>query len=265
MKHIKEYFNDSYITPINESVLALCIVGLCGAIATHFAVRGTKKVRNNVEAFWKWACGDTKLTTTAAESLNEAENQPKFDKSKVQPAMVDSEDTLKKVIEATKAESKKKQGFYIFDALLKDTPQLSKINKAPYYPNYVIYMDAGSKDDESKRPNFYGIVGFSLKYWTVMSKASKDQKLKEQAKNYSKYINIFAVQTDPQYAKQGLFDVYIEKMKAAVKETKMSGLTIKGDNDKLIEVYKKAGFVPCEDLEGYMKLDLAKKEEETTI
>ena len=98
-----------------------------------------------------------------------------------------------------------------------------------------------------------------------MSKASKDQKLKEQAKNYSKYINIFAVQTDPQYAKQGLFDVYIEKMKDAVKETKMAGLTIKGDNDKLIEVYKKAGFVPCEDLEGYMKLDLSKKEEETTI
>ena len=37
---------------------------------------------------------------------------------------------------------------------------------------------------------------------------------------------------DPQYAKQGLFDVYIEKMKDAVKETKMAGLTIKGDNDK---------------------------------
>ena len=83
----------------------------------------------------------------------------------------------------TKTESKKKQGFYVFDALLKDTPQLSKINKAPYYPNYVIYMDAGSKDNEQQRPNFYGIVGFSLKYWSVMSKASKDQKLKEQAKN----------------------------------------------------------------------------------
>ena len=100
--------------------------GLCSAIATHFSVRGAKKVRSNVEGFWKWACGETKLTTTTAESLNESENQPKFDKSKVQPAMVDSEDTLKKVIEATKAESKKKQGFYIFDALLKDTPQLSK-------------------------------------------------------------------------------------------------------------------------------------------
>ena len=54
-------------------------------------------------------------------------------------------------------------------------------------------------------------------------------------------------------------------MEDAVKETKMAGLTIKGDNDKLIEIYKKAGFVPCEDLEGYMKLDLSKKEEETTI
>ena len=65
--------------------------------------------------------------------------------------------------------------------------------------------------------------------------------------------------------KRSQYEEYMNKMKAAVKETKMSGLTIKGDNDKLIEIYKKAGFVPCEDLEGYMKLDLAKKEEETTI
>jgi len=127
-----------------------------------------------------------------------------FDKSKALPALVDTQDTLEKVLQATKelSKRKKKAGFYIFDDLLKDQPELKKINKAPYFPNYVIFMDAGDKDNEKKRPNFYGIVGFSLKYWKVMAKKSKDQKLKEQASNYTNYINIFAVQTEPKYAKQ---------------------------------------------------------------
>lgn len=252
MKTLKEFINENLVT---ESFL---LIGLCGAIATHFAVRGLKKVRNVSKGFWDWACGDTKLTTTAAESLNEGE-EPKFDKSKVEPAMIESPEILDKVIAATKAEAKKKQGFYVLDSLLQENQDLKKINKAPYFPNYVIYMDAGSKENESQKPNFYGVIGFSIKYWEVMAKASKDEKIKEAAKNYTKYINIFAVQTDPKYAKQGLFEVYLNSMKDAVKEAKMSGLTIKGDGDKLSELYKKYGFEDCKDMKGYLALTLKKQ------
>ena len=278
MKSLKEYieessrvsFKDEYSSlnkyiyeelqeqNINESILLMC---LCGAIATHFAVRGLKKVRKVSKGFWDWATGETKLTTTAAESLNE---EKKFDKNKIEPAMIESADILDKVIKCTKAEAKKKQGFYILDKLINDTPELKKINKAPYYPNYVIYMDAGSKENEDQRPTFYGVMGFSLKYWTAISKNSKDQKVQEAAKNYKKYINIFVCQTDPQYAKQGLFEVYLESMKNACKEAKMIGLTIKADNDKLVELFKSYGFKTIENLDGYMEISFKKNNENGT-
>ena len=257
-QYIKEELENNQ--PINESLI---LFGLMTAVLMHFGIRAGKKVSKCVQDFWDWACGDTKLTTTAVnDSLLESEDEPKFDKKKALPAMVDTEDTLQKVIEATKAIAKKKRGFYIFDELLKDQPELKKINKAPYFPNYVIFMDAGDKDNEKKRPNFYGIVGFSLKYWKVMSKKAKDQKLKEQASNYINYINIFAVQTEPKYAKQGLFEVYVESMKKAVKEAKMEGLTIKGDNEDLNKIYEKYGFKKCDDLDGYMALTLREKDED---
>jgi len=257
MISFQEYVKEELEQPINEDLI---LFGLMTAVLTHFGVRAGKKVMKHLNNFWDWACGEKKLTTTAVnDSLLEGNDEPKFDKNKAQPAMVDSEETLQKVIEATKALAKKKQGFYIFDELLKETPELKNINKAPYFPNYVIFMDAGDKDNEDQKPNFYGILGFSLKYWKTMAKKSKDQKIKEAAKKYTKYINIFAVQTEPKYAKQGLFEVYINSMKKAVKEAKMDGLTIKGDNKDLNKLYEKYGFKTCDDLEGYMALTLNEK------
>jgi len=45
-------------------------------------------------------------------------------------------------------------------------------------------------------------------------------------------------------------------MKKPVKEAKMKGLTIKGDNEDLNKVYEKYGFKKCDDLEEYMALTL---------
>lgn len=259
-QYIKEELENNQ--PINESLI---LYGLLGAVLIHFGIRAGKKVKNAVQNFWDWVCDDKRLTTTASnESLEEQIKETKeinFDKSKAQPALIDTEETFEKVLQAVKIVSKRKKGFYIFDDLLKEHPELKKINKAPYFPNYALFLDAGDKDNEKKRPNFYGIVGFSLKYWKVMAKKSKDQKLKEQASNYTNYVNIFAVQTEPKYAKQGLFEVYIESMKKAVKEAKMEGLTIKGDNEDLNKIYEKYGFKKCGDLDGYMALTLKEKDE----
>ena len=253
-EYIKEELENSQ--PINESVI---LFGLMAAVLTHFGIRAGKKIKNVVQNFWDWVCDDKRLQmSTSNESLNEV-NEAKddnFDKSKAQPALIDTEETFEKVLQVVKFVSKRKKGFYIFDDLLKEHPELKKINKAPYFPNYALFLDAGDKDNEKKRPNFYGIVGFSLKYWKVMTKKSKDQKIKEQASNYTNYINIFAVQTEPKYAKQGLFEVYIANMKKAVKEAKMDGLTIKGDNKDLVQLYEKYGFKKCDDLDGYMALKL---------
>jgi len=267
-EYIKEELEND-IQPINESLI---LYGLLTAVLVHFGIRVGKKVTNAVKNFWDWVCDDKRIDVTMktpneslisyTNNINEVKKEINFDKSKAQPALIDTEETFEKVLQAVKIVSKRKKGFYIFDDLLKDQPELKKINKAPYFPNYALFLDAGDKDNENKRPNFYGIVGFSLKYWKVMSKKSKDQKLKEQASNYKNYINIFAVQTEPKYAKQGLFEVYIESMKKAVKEAKMEGLTIKGDNEDLNKIYEKYGFKKCDDLEGYMALTLKEKDED---
>ena len=266
MQRLKEFINDEL--QLNESLL---VVGLLGAIATHFAIKAGKKTKKYCDNFWDWALGEKELSmTSASESLNE-EKETKFDKNKVEPAQIEKDDILKKIIEKTEPESseKNKKGFYVFQNLFKETPELAKINKAPYFANYVLFMDPGDKDHEDQKPNFYGMLGFSVKYWSVVAKKGKDEKIKEAANNYTKYMNIFAVQTDPKYAKAGLFDVYLETMKKAAKELHMNGITIKyGDNDKLSEVFKKYGFEKIEGLDGYMSLPLKDKkdeEKETTL
>lgn len=261
MIRLNQYINEEL--QINEGLLILCLLG---AVATHFAVKAGKKCKKYGDNFWGWALGEKEISmSNASESLNESEdNKKKFDKSKVQPAQIEKDDILKKVIEKTEPESseKSKKGFYVFQNLLKENPELGKINKAPYFANYVLFMDPGDKDHEDQKPNFYGMLGFSVKYWSVVAKKGKDEKIKEVAKNYTKYLNIFAVQSDPQYVKQGLFDIYLDTMKNAAKELHMDGITIKYDNDKLVEVFKKYGFEKIEDLDNYMMLPLKVKKED---
>ena len=200
----------------------------------------------------------------ASESLNEAKKQ-KFDKNNVMPQQIESPDILQKVIDKTgpKSTNKTKKGFYVFQQLLKEDSNFKKINKAPYFPNYVVFMDPGSEDNPDQKPNFYGMLGFSVKYWKVVSKKGKDEKIKEAASKLINYMNIFAVQTDPKYAKEGLFDIYLESMKKAVKELKMTGITIKYEDEALAEVFAKYGFKKIDDLEGYMIL--GEEKEETTL
>lgn len=262
MKHLNEYINEEL--QINESFL---LMALCGAVALHFTVKGMKAIRKHAGNFWGWALGERNLSTQAAES-NLENNEPiteakKFDKSKVQPMQVPDEKVLGQLMDLLKSDAKKKSGFYVFDNLFKETPELKKLNKNPYFANYVVFMDAGTSDNEDQKPNFYGMVGFSLKYWKVVAKKGKDEKIKEAASKLIKYINIFAVQTDKKYAKKGLFEVYLEDMKKAVKEAKMDGLTIKYETDELAEVFSKYGFEKIEGLDGYMQLTLNKGGEET--
>ena len=243
------------VQPINEGLLLLC---LCGAILSHFAIKGMKKASTYSRNFWDWALGEKNISMSmqsASESLNEDKTE-KFDKKNVQPAQIDDPDILEKIIQKTEpANSKKsKKGFYVFQELLKDDSDFKKINKAPYFPNYVLFMDAGDKDHEDKKPNFYGMAGFSVRYWKQVSKKGKDENIKKAAKNYIKYLHVFAVQTDPQFAKQGLFDVYLETLKKAVKELKLEGITIKCEDDQLAETFKKYGFEKVDGLEHIMVL-----------
>ena len=106
------------------------------------------------------------------------------------------------------------------------------------------------------------MLGFSIKYWNVVAKKGKDAKIKEAASKLTDYLNIFAVQTDPKYAKAGLFDVYLESMKKAVKELKMTGITIKYEDEALAEVFAKYGFKKIDDLDRYMILGEKKEEEQ---
>lgn len=259
MKSIKEYINEHLI---NESILIAGLACLCGAAALHFGVKLTKKVANHSSNFWGWALGEKEMKIqNASESLNE-DKKEKFDKSKVQPMMIPSDDILDKVIKVSEAKGgKNKKGFYYFQELLKNEPDLKKLNKAPYFPNYVSFMDAGSKDKPDVKPNFYGLLGFSLKFWEVQSKKAKDEEIKSFAKEHANFLHIFAVQTDPKFAKLGLFDVYIENMKKACKEAKMEGITIKCDDEDLQKVYAKYGFSISESNKNYMLLTLNKKEE----
>lgn len=263
MKHIKEYFllNEriSLINNyINESLTvgAILLYSLCAACASHYAIKGLKKISKMGQDFWNWAID---------ESLNDSQiiegDNTNIDKSKIMPMQIPDEKILDKLMNKLKSDAKKKQGFYVFDKLFNETPELKKLNKAPYFANYVVFMDPGSDDKKDEKPNFYGMLGFSLKYWAVVAKKGKDEKIKEAASNLTKYINIFAVQTDAQYAKQGLFEVYIEDMKKAVKEVKMEGLTIKYEDDKLAETFAKYGFKKIEGLDHYMILSSNKQEE----
>lgn len=261
MKHINEYINEE-LQQINEFLLT----ALCAAVATHFTVKGLKKIRKYSNNFWDWATGEKDINMSmgqASESLNEAKKQ-KFDKNNVMPQQIESEDILQKVIDKTgpKVTNKSKKGFYVFQQLLKDDSNFKKINKAPYFPNYVVFMDPGSEDNREQKPNFYGMLGFSIKYWKVVSKKGKDEKVKEAASKLTDYLHIFAVQTDPKYAKAGLFDVYLESMKKALKELKMTGITIKYEDEELIPVFEKYGFKKIDGLDGYMILGEKKEEQE---
>ena len=269
MKHIKEYINEE-INVIDNPIIneSLLLTALCGAVLLHFTVKGMKAIRKHAGNFWGWALGERNLGTSAAESLEdetEMIEEKKFDKSKVQPMQIPDEKVLEQLMEKFKSDAKKKQGFYVFDNLFKETPELKKLNKAPYFANYVVFLDAGSADNEDEKPNFYGMLGFSLKYWKVVAKKGKDEKIKEAASKLTKYINIFGVQTDKKYAKQGLFEVYLEDMKKAVKETKMEGLTIKYENDEIAEVFAKYGFEKIKDLDGYMILSSNKGSDEEAV
>ena len=261
MKHIKEYINEEL--QINEVLTAgaILLYALCGACALHFTVKGLKKISKVCGNFWDWAIGEKNVNvdvnTSAAESLENEEEQideKKFDKSKVQPMQIPNDDVLNRLMEKFKSDAKKKKGFYVFDNLFKETPELKNINKKPYYPNYVVFMDAGSEDNEDEKPNFYGMLGFSLKYWNNIAKKGKDENIKEEASKLTKYINIFGVQTDKKYAKKGLFEIYLEDMKKAVKEIKYEGLTIKYEDDDIAEVFAKYGFEKIDNLDGYMIL-----------
>ena len=262
MKHIKEYINEEL--QINESFL---LMALCGAVALHFTVKGMKAIRKHASNFWGWALGEKNLSTTAAESLDDRQNiinedeTGKINKDNIQPMQVPDEKVLDKLMEVMKSDAKKKQGFYVFDNLFNETPELKKLNKAPYFANYVVFMDPGSDEKKDEKPNFYGMLGFSLKYWKVVAKKGKTDEIKKAASKLTKYINIFAVQTDAKYAKQGLFEVYLEDMKKAVKEAHMEGLTIKYANDDIAKVFEKSGFKKIEGLDGYMIMTLNKQEE----
>lgn len=266
MKKFQDYIVENEIVPIYEFIVTPVIFSLCAATALHFGVKLTKKIKKYANNFWNWACSDKNINmdiSTPEFQNNDSDflikgEIKKIDKKNVQPMQIPSSDILKKLIENSNPKDDK-QGLFVFQNLLKETPELEKINKSPYYPNYVIFMDPGSKDNEDEKPNFYGMLGFSQKYWSVVAKNEKDNKIKQFAANHKAYMNIFAVQTDPQYAKQGLFDVYFENMKKAVKETKMEGLTIKCENEDLAKVYSKYGFVKCKNLKGYMEMSLTKK------
>ena len=270
MKKINDYITENQIVPIYEFIVTPIIFSLCAATALHFGVKLTKKVKKYANNFWDWACGDKNINMNMGMSAAESQNNnsdfliegeiKKIDKKNVQPMQIPSADILKKLIEKSNPKDGK-QGLFVFQNLLKETPELENINKSPYYPNYVVFMDPGSKDNEDEKPNFYGMLGFSQKYWSIVAKNGKTNKIKQFAANHKAYMNIFAVQTDPQYAKQGLFDVYLENMKKAIKETKMEGLTIKCKNEDLVKVYSKYGFTKCENLDNYMELSLSKKEE----
>lgn len=257
MKSIREYCKEN-ITPINESLLVSVIFILCAACALHFGIKIGRAICKKLNDFWDWALAEKDI------SMRFESKEEKFDKKKVQPMQIDKPDILEKVIAKTEPKTTKKggKGFYIFNDLLKDDPDLKKINKAPYYPNYVVFMDAGDEKNPDIRPNFYGMLGFSIKYWKVVSKKGKTDDIKKVAAEHKNFINIFAVQTDPQYAKQGLFEVYLEALKKAVKETKMEGLTIKCDDDKLTEIFEKYGFKKIDNLKGYLSLPLKEKKDE---
>jgi len=269
MKQINEYLKENNIVSINEMLTAgiAFIAVLCGACALHFGIKLGRKITKYAGNFWDWAIGEKDIDaslsmTSAKESLMESED--KFDKSKVQPMQIDTAEHLQMVVDKSKPKMTKEggKGFYIFQQLFKEDPEFKKLNKAPYYPNYVIFMDPGSEDNPNEKPNFYGMLGFSLKYWEVVAKKGKTEEIKNIGSEFKKYINIFAVQTDPQYAKQGLFEIYLESLKKACKEVKADGLTIKLENDDLSKVFEKYGFKKIEGLDKYMSLTLKKKKDE---
>lgn len=255
MKRLKEYIEED--AQINEAILTNIIFCLCVCVTVRYSVKLTRKLLGGIRKFWDWVIGDN-----VSESVSIYDS--KFDKSKVLPMQITDQKILDSIFDITKTKKAKKNndstGFFKFLELLEEQPELKKLNKPPYYPNYVMFMDA--KTDDDKRPNFYGMLGFSLKYWEQVAKKGKDEKIKNIGEEYKDYINIFAVQTNPEFAKQGLLDVYLNNMKKAVKETHKSGLTIKYDNEDLIKVFEKYGFVKIEDIDNYMYLPLKEKKEE---
>lgn len=236
---------------ITEGILFGCLFCLLAGVVCRYTVKGVNGAAKTLDSFWDWVTGKP-----IRESINEKLDDTKtFNKNDVQPVQIVKPEVLEKVIEMSEPKSgKNKKGFYYFNNLLKESPELKKINKGPYYPMYCAFF-AGITKDSNKRPTLLGLVGFSLKYWETQIKRGKTEDIKEFASKYSDYINIFAVQTDPKYAKNGLLEVYINNLKEAVKEKKMSGLTIYCEDPEMENVYTRYGFEKTEN-EQYMVLKL---------
>lgn len=263
MKSIQQYINEHL--QINESLLGGALWVLCGAAALHFGIKLCRKVVNVITDFWDWALADKDIGfQSAKESLNEnnVTIEDKFDKSKVQPMQIPDVKILDKIIALSEPKGgKNKKGFYYFNNLLKEQPELKAMNKQPYYANYVAFMDAGSADKPEQKPNFYGLVGFSLKYWQMMIKRGKTPEEKNIAKQYAKYMHIFAVQTEPKFAKLGLLDVYIQNLKQACKSNKLNGITIYCADEDLQKVYERYDFVVSDENKEIMVLHINKKKD----
>jgi hypothetical protein len=247
MKSLQEYI-------ITEGIVFGCLFCLLAGLISRYTIKGINGAAKTLDGFWDWVTGKP-----MRESLNEElDDTLKFDKNDVKPVQIIRTDVLEKVIAMSEPKSgKNKKGFYYFNNLLKEHPELKKINKGPYFAMYCAFMGGITKDD-NKKPDLYGLVGFSIKFWEMQIKKAKTTEAKEFAEKHKDYINIFAVQTDPKYAKNGLLEIYLNSMKSAVKETHMTGLTIYCEDPEMQQVYERYGFEKTNNPQ-YMSMKLFNK------
>lgn len=247
LNYIKEN-SDSEIKPLNESLLLMC---LAGALLMHFGIRITKHLKNGVNSAWDWVLGGKlNVARESKESSEEniiSEMKEKSIHSEIYPLQVDKFERLPALFKIYGG----KKGFKYMPSVIRENPDMQKLNAKPLYMNYVCMLN-GEKDD----PEIYGLMGFSYKYW---ENADFDNIDTDYLNNY---VHVTGIEILPGYdvhSTEKVLKACIMSMKEVMKSVHADGLTINVNEIKVNseEIYnfalvlKYSGFKQVEGLENY--------------
>ena len=253
MISLSEYINEQLITdtnssnekPVNEMLLTCLVWGA----AIGLGLKVLRGLKNGVSACWDTILGDE---LKRWESLDDDKNiineaRKKISSKDLFALQIPDDNILRKVIEKTKPKegrsTKTGHGLWTLAKKLDEEKELWKVNKGKIAPQYAAIIKKESND-------IVGIFGFSAAYWHNKKK-SNNQKDKEFAKEYEKYIHIIDIDICPEYDIDSIDDFVWKTIFDVQKELKTKGITIWSDDTDEQKEYKLKGF---ENVQGHNNL-----------
>jgi len=236
MKSLKQFITEQQI---NEFLLSALAIGAVGA----FVGKIGKSLINGVSTAWNG------IFESSENTISEKKEEKKDFKS-VYPLQVPDEEILNKCIQKTNpkagVDGKGGAGLWTIEEKIKKNPELKKVNKGEYKPNYAAFV--------TDKKDIAGLFGFSTVYWKNKAKKADDANEKKLAKKYQKYMHIFDIDICPEFDEKKIYPEIWKTFDAMLKELKGMGITIKYDNDNEKVEYIKHGFEEIEGIKGYLAI-----------